>query len=173
MTLEEAIRHAEEVAEREYKNAQVYDEVKKDNLYHPDRITCEQAAKSCRECAAEHRQLAEWLTELKHRREADVPDMDGGNMECGDCVNRKAAKEIIFSEFEGWPTEEEIAQMKRLIKQINDLPPVIFVRPRGKWIQLSPAKIYECSCCGQNVMTSDIGCYQYCHGCGARMEVEG
>ena len=40
---------------------------------------------------------------------------------------------------------------------------------KGKWIQISPAKIYECSECGQNVMTNDIDCYKYCHGCGARM----
>ena len=39
----------------------------------------------------------------------------------------------------------------------------------GHWIQISPAKIYECSECGQNVMTDDIDCYRHCHGCGARM----
>ena len=65
MTLESAIKHAEQVVVREDNNAQVYDKVKNDNLYHPDKITCEQAAKRCRECAAEHRQLAEWLKILK------------------------------------------------------------------------------------------------------------
>ena len=40
----------------------------------------------------------------------------------------------------------------------------------AKWSRISPAKIYECSECGQNVMTDDIGAYQYCHGCGARMD---
>ena len=40
MTLDEAIKHCEEVAE-------------------------EQEEKECLECAAEHRQLAEWLKELK------------------------------------------------------------------------------------------------------------
>lgn len=45
MTLDEAIRHAEEVAEYDYYN----DEQKK--------------------CANEHRQLAEWLKELKERRQ--------------------------------------------------------------------------------------------------------
>lgn len=34
------------------------------------------------------------------------------------------------------------------------------------------AAIYECSQCGQNVMTGDIEVYAYCHHCGARMEVE-
>ena len=41
---------------------------------------------------------------------------------------------------------------------------------KGEWKRISPAGIYECSCCGQNVMTSDIECYKFCHGCGARMK---
>lgn len=40
----------------------------------------------------------------------------------------------------------------------------------GHWVRISPAKIYECSECGQTVMTDDIECYHYCHGCGAKME---
>ena len=40
----------------------------------------------------------------------------------------------------------------------------------GRWKKISPAGIYECTCCGQDVMTSDIECYKFCHGCGARME---
>lgn len=45
MTIDEAIKHCEEVAEEQEKN-------------------------ECNECAAEHRQLAEWLKELKAYREA-------------------------------------------------------------------------------------------------------
>ena len=65
MKLEETIKNYEKKAEREHNNAQVYDKIKNDNLYHPDKITCEQAAKRCRECEAEYRQLAEWLKILK------------------------------------------------------------------------------------------------------------
>ena len=42
-------------------------------------------------------------------------------------------------------------------------------RPTGEWKQISPARIYECSECGQNVMTNDIEAYKFCHGCGAKM----
>ena len=45
-------------------------------------------------------------------------------------------------------------------------------RKRGKWIQISPARIYECSECGINMMTDDIECYKWCHGCGAEMEAD-
>ena len=42
----------------------------------------------------------------------------------------------------------------------------------GMWLKISPAGIYECSECGQMVMTSDIDCYKRCHRCGAYMEVQ-
>ena len=42
-------------------------------------------------------------------------------------------------------------------------------RKTGKWNRISPAGIYECNQCGQNVMTSDIEAYKFCHGCGAQM----
>ena len=42
-------------------------------------------------------------------------------------------------------------------------------RKTGKWVKISPAGIYECSQCGQNIMTSDIEVYKFCHGCGAKM----
>ena len=42
-------------------------------------------------------------------------------------------------------------------------------RKTGKWVKISPAEIYECNQCGQNVMTSDIEAYKFCHGCGAQI----
>ena len=59
MTLEEAIIHAEEVA-KEYDH--------KVNVFQDDYILYK-AVPSCQKCAAEHRQLAEWLRELKELRE--------------------------------------------------------------------------------------------------------
>lgn len=42
----------------------------------------------------------------------------------------------------------------------------------GHWIDVGDSwnAMYECSECGQNVMTGDIECYQFCHGCGAKMK---
>ena len=48
MTLDEAIKHCEEKEK-------------------------EQALNGCFTCAEEHKQLAEWLKELKRYREADIP----------------------------------------------------------------------------------------------------
>lgn len=58
MTLEEAIKHCEEIAELKY------DEGNEARLQEQDKY-----ANECIDCAAEHRQLAEWLKELKKYRE--------------------------------------------------------------------------------------------------------
>lgn len=56
LTLEEAIKHCEEIAETQEWMSGTYDD---DSM----------GAKLCKECASEHRQLAEWLRELKAYRE--------------------------------------------------------------------------------------------------------
>ena len=75
MTLEEAIRHAEEVVNDNEEDAgkwtyTINEYKKRDDWDHSHTINeCAKALKKCKECAAEHRQLAEWLTELKEFRE--------------------------------------------------------------------------------------------------------
>ena len=56
MTIDEAIRHCLEVAEQNETQAEKWQEEGGEEW---GKTT------ACRECAAEHRQLAEWLTELK------------------------------------------------------------------------------------------------------------
>ena len=57
--LDEAIQHCLEVAEQEEEDAVWWDKVHQDGY-------ASQEAKECKECAEEHRQLAEWLKELKN-----------------------------------------------------------------------------------------------------------
>lgn len=65
--------------------------------------------------------------------------------------------------------ERPLIPFDDMVRMIEKSPTIDPVR-KGKWIKISPAGIYECSECGQNVMTSDIDVYQWCHGCGAKME---
>lgn len=58
MTIDEEIKYAEELAGLNEEQAQIYKE-------QGDTI----ASCSCRDCAKEHRQLAEWLRELKELRD--------------------------------------------------------------------------------------------------------
>lgn len=68
MSLNEAIKHAEEVAKQNEDDAIVYSNCKnhKKNLYEIG--LAENIEKKCRKCAEEHRQIAEWLKELKQLR---------------------------------------------------------------------------------------------------------
>ena len=58
---------------------------------------------------------------------------------------------------------DETIALEMAIKALEQEPKT------GHWIKISPADIFECSECGQNVMTSDICAYRYCHGCGVKM----
>lgn len=64
MTLDEAIKHAEEVAKRKESDLKVYEGINE------DRPLFLKEENECKKCAEEHRQLAEWLRELKAVREA-------------------------------------------------------------------------------------------------------
>ena len=57
LTLEEAIAHAKEVAEKNYRGV--------------DFESIDDIKANCLKCAEEHKQLAEWLEELKSYKEAE------------------------------------------------------------------------------------------------------
>lgn len=61
MTLDEAIKHCLEVAEEQDMKAGFETD-------YQTYIMSEMERKRCKECASEHRQLAEWLRELKKYR---------------------------------------------------------------------------------------------------------
>jgi hypothetical protein len=62
MSLEEAIKHCKEKAEELERRAEEVAMNDAEGVYQPQ-------VGRCRECASEHRQLAEWLRELKAYRE--------------------------------------------------------------------------------------------------------
>lgn len=66
MELDEAIKHAEEVAEEKEKLARTYESFK--DFGNP-KSSITSGYKKCLSCAEEHRQLAEWLKELKRYKE--------------------------------------------------------------------------------------------------------
>ena len=61
MTIDEAIKHCEEVAEQNETKA-----LRIGRQY--EGTLLDREAKECRKCAADHRQLAEWLRELKEAK---------------------------------------------------------------------------------------------------------
>jgi hypothetical protein len=69
MTLDEAIKHCEEVAEENEKEFRLCPYPSQEcNGSQDCRCLENGSGKGCLRCANEHRQLAEWLKELKERR---------------------------------------------------------------------------------------------------------
>lgn len=77
LSLDEAIKHCEEVAEEKEREAEYRQETQGDMFKFLDDLSKSvggegienDALNECLECAKEHRQLAEWLRELKIHRE--------------------------------------------------------------------------------------------------------
>ena len=87
--LDEAISHCEEVAEEQEKKAR-----KKNDGTMSTRIKCE-------ECASDHRQLANWLRELKAYREG---------CKCEDCKYQKSnyCKSCYLDDCSLWEYKGEV-----------------------------------------------------------------
>ena len=111
MTLEEAIAHAREVAERQ----------RSTQVKYFGRLTCDSVEK-CRKCEEEHEQLAEWLEELKAikenqglfeenmlREEADKIEQSfysGYNKAIDDFAEK--LKPILNEKIKGWTNSDDL-----------------------------------------------------------------
>jgi hypothetical protein len=88
MTLDEAIKHCLDVAEKNETTALRIGQQYEGTLLDRD-------AKECRRCAADHRQLAEWLTELKEAKRLlklvveDCKEMLPYTCSCNSCALSK------------------------------------------------------------------------------------
>lgn len=107
MTLEEGIIHAEDVARMNHEAAKhLTDE-------HPTQ------AEKCEACAEEHRQLAEWLKELKAYKEQG-----------GDAISRQAVLDAF------WKLNIELSPTAiwTIQNMVKDVPSVTPQQSKGRWI---------------------------------------
>ena len=92
MTIDEAIKHCEEVAEKKDGDAEVYRLLSKNHSNTYEKLTAATAETECAECAADHRQLAAWLRELVEAKRLLKAAVDGFGFlgawmdEHGDCT---------------------------------------------------------------------------------------
>lgn len=142
MTLDEAIKHAEEVVDGHNRIKQI------------KAVTLEEC-----KCAEEHRQLAEWLKELKQLRELQS---------CWDAINQEdIAKAFQLGLAYGFG--EKHCEMDKVIDEIKK---VITPQPKtGYWIFDDECKEHgHCSRCGYgSVDLVDGDSHNYCRNCGAWM----
>lgn len=124
MTLDEAIKHAEEVAEEKEKEAweaQLQEEYK--------------TIKSCKVCAKEHRQLANWLKELKLLRE----------QKCEDAVSRQAVEKITWEEPSYTDPFNVLTEVREKVRALSPVTPQL----KTGWIPVSerlPKKFSYVNC---------------------------
>lgn len=141
MTIDKAIKHAEEVAEE--KKAQAWEAQLQEEYG---------KVKSCKECAEEHRQLAEWLKDYKRLKEQES---------CEDAISRQAVLEIAKSSNSNWIDNSV------LFKKVNELPPVTPKPKMGHWIFDEVLdRHYYCSEC----KSMGVDYWDYCPNCGAKMQ---
>ena len=152
MTLDEAIRHCEEVAEEKDKSVELYRAVK----------ATEGLIAKCENCAKEHRQLAEWLKELKVYKE---------QQSCEDCISRQAVLDDISSNWD-WETVDGITAttvLKQVMTDITNTPSVTLARPKGEWISetftTSINPVPKCPFCNKRASKFS----NFCPNCGAKM----
>lgn len=103
MSISDAIKHCEEVAEEHTKY----------NFYG--------GYESCDECASEHRQLAEWLRELKAYKEQQP---------CEDCISRKEALKVMCDKCPMYNCVTSCSSYRHIEK----LPSLT---PKARWIPVS------------------------------------
>jgi hypothetical protein len=126
MTIDEAIKHAEEVAEKNERRAE---SVRNRPISSADFYNEEE---SCSKCAEEHRQLAVWLKELKAYR-------DQG----GDAISRQKALDTtlcdgIYCDECSFHTCEDGQDRCLLLERIKKLPSVT-----PKWKSEDVAKAFQ------------------------------
>ena len=122
MTLEEAIKHAEEVAEEQDKLCKRYDDASGYSRSHNEAIRTTDA-KRCSKCAKDHRQLAEWLKELKQLREQTkcIPKEHGKLIDADKTISN--AYEIYSAS--GTPCIITADQMYAIRKVLTAAQPII------------------------------------------------
>jgi len=178
MTLDEAIKHAEEVAEEKENEVQ-------DLEY--SKLDWKHEANQCSKCAEEHRQLAGWLIELKEYKEQEP---------CEDVISRQAMIEVL-NKMDRYVADEltlcnterkfprnEVFIVDDVYEEIAEQLPSVTPQPKiGEWLEkeVNSDKAIEewqsarCSVCDKYHTTPYMyyfDNYKFCPNCGAKMEVE-
>ena len=169
MTLDEAIRHAEEVAKR------LKTSCKRDWMGEDDE-----------RCASEHRQLAEWLKDYKRLLEQQP---------CEDAISRKSLKQklqehhdFFVNAYGGFSNlsrndKSRVDEISNCIAMVINEPPITPQPEIGYWIRWYERKETEqyreniphcnCSKCGKEYDPHSSKFIKFCSHCGAKMREAG
>jgi hypothetical protein len=194
MTLDEAIKHCEEIAEEQNKLCERCDRASGYSRSHNEAIRTSDA-KNHEKCGQEHIQLAAWLRELKAYKEQEpCNSCCGGDQKekaklcqksylaglehrqepCADAISRKAMLEYQQYLHGKMPNEEN----HKLWEFIKELPSVTPKQKTGHWFYDESIENWRCSECKETPKTMGY-CgsanfmaehFKFCNHCGAKME---
>ena len=160
MTIDEAICHAEEVAEEQEELYKLCPASESEILHCNGTKDCKTLKngkdKGCQKCAEEHRQLAEWLRDYKRLKEQPeitwVTGTDGAKVAFWDVPIPKVLKICeMLQEPTVTPTEDN-AEM--VYPQVEGITPIVVNED-----------IYECSC-GYGWDKNKTSRFHFCPNCG-------
>lgn len=167
MTINEAIKHAEEVAEEKetVANTRTFEDgYTVDEMYCDDTECINEHLARCKKCGEEHRQLAEWLKDYKRLLEQET---------CEDCVSREAVHDGMIK----YGFHAPDMTITEFVEDI--LPSVTPTRKKGEWIKIGQSFInpnkflcYSCSECGFGAKDIVSNYFKFCPNCGAEMKSE-
>lgn len=80
-----------------------------------------------------------------------------------DCISRERLKQIVFNITAEYDTET--IHIDRLIDEIDNMPPVTPIRPKGHWIGHGE------HCRNLGVTPSGLGAYEWCSNCDCGIDV--
>ena len=170
MTLDEAIKRCEEISS----NAYVYEGIMVVNqiIKHNHRAKYqEELINECKECTEEHRQLAEWLKELKQLKEQEP---------CEDAISRQDLLKAVstWDKF-GCDADTKLVPYQDhyipyihyddVVKCIKGMSSVTPQPKTGHWIDMGSGQ--ECSECGEIQHGYDNFRF-YCAKCGSKNVIE-
>ena len=177
MTIDEAIKHCEEVAQE---NEKQFDScpMKYEGAYANN-------GKTACKCAEEHRQLAEWLKDYKRLLEQKPCGKDI-NVPATDTISRQAVDALVDELARTISDERCFISRGRstatIMQDILDLPSVNPQPKTGHWSRKTKVDAYDiagvktwgikCQCdrCDlTTIVVEDFGYYNYCPNCGVKM----
>ena len=152
MTLDEAIAHAREVAEKN-RNFDVI----------PEKVMATSTFKyNCLKCAEEHEQLAEWLEELKKYREIGLTQY----MIKGIIKSEMQAHEDAVHNAELLDEYEEIGTIEECREAVEKQKAKKPKKTESEGYRYTDT--YRCPNCGANF--SGTGIANYCYHCGQKLD---
>lgn len=132
------------------------------------------ALKCCKHYEDIKKDIDSWMLR-EEPSSSEIPNKSENPTSSDDCISRQD----VLSEIIRFSTEEGASvECQQLYCDVNNMPSVTPIRPKGHWIYDKSIANWRCSKCGETPKTiAYVGTgsfmaehFKYCNHCGAKME---